>query len=74
MEKRLGYSRIKGRFEDKPLIPFTNDFVEFIYEIAGGKPEKIISICDHVLDAGIAQRKDLLDKNFAQKVVEERNI
>jgi hypothetical protein len=52
IEKRLRYNRVEGRFEDQPLIPFTESFVSFIHEETRGVLEKIIVRCDHVLDAG----------------------
>ena len=74
IESRLRYNRIKGKYEDKPLIPFTDDFVEFIHEETGGLPRKIIVRCGHVLDVGLAERISLLDKEFARKALEERGF
>jgi len=74
IEKRLSFNRIEGKYEDQPLIPFTEDFVDFIYKKIEGVPEKIIVRCDHVLDAGLAENVPLLDKEFAQRVLEERGF
>lgn len=74
IEKRLRYNRIEGRYEDKPLIPFTEDFVDFIYEKTVGAPRDIIVRCGHVLDVGLAERVSLLTKEFAQKALEERGF
>jgi len=74
IESRLRYNRIKGKYGDKPLIPFTDDFVEFIHEKTGGLPRAIIVRCGHVLDVGLAERISLLDKEFARKALEERGF
>ena len=72
IEKRLTFNRIKGKYEDKPLIPFTEDFVKFLYDKANGEPRAIIIRCGQVLDAGLEKGVALLDRNFAQKALEER--
>lgn len=74
IKMRLKYNRIKGKFEDEPLIPFTEDFVDFIYEKTEGEPRAIIVRCGHVLDAGRAERIPLLNKEFAQRLLEERGF
>lgn len=72
VEKRLRFNRIKGKYEQEPLIPFTNDFIEFLYDKTNGEPRAIITRCSHVLDVGLEKGIALLDKNFAQKALEER--
>jgi hypothetical protein len=74
IKERLSYNRIEGKYQDRPLIPFEDDFVDFIHEETQGVLEKIIIRCDHVLDAGLAARIPLIDKNFAQKALKERNF
>lgn len=70
--KRLKYNRIEGRFENQPLIPFTEDFVDYIYRHTNGEPRAVLVRCGHALDAGISERIGLLTKEFAQRVLEER--
>lgn len=70
--KRLRFNRIKGKYQNRPLIPFKEDFVKFIYEITRGEPADIITKCAHVLDAGLEKGVSLLDKNFAKKALRER--
>jgi len=72
IEKRLSYSRAEGRYLDEPLIPFTEDFVAFIFEETQGEPRHVIVRCGHVLDAGLEKRIARLDKEFAQQVLQER--
>jgi len=71
---RLKLNRATGEFEDRPLIPFTEDFVDYIYELTRGEPRKIIVRCGQVLEAGQAERVGSLDKNFAQTILEERGF
>jgi len=72
IEKRLRFNRIEGKYEQEPLIPFTNDFIEFLYDKTNGEPRAIIARCSHVLDVGLEKGVALLDKIFAQKALEER--
>jgi hypothetical protein len=74
IEKRLKYNRIKRRFERDPLIPYTEDFVDFIYESTAGKPGDIIKKCGHVLDLGLKYRIPELNKDFAKKALQERRL
>lgn len=69
--KVLRYNRVIGNFKNDPLIPFTKDFVDYIYEITEGLPSKIKKICAHVLDAGLAERVPKLTKEYTRKVLEE---
>lgn len=72
IEKRLKYNRSDDKFEEQPLIPFTEDFVIYVHEITGGEPRQILVRCGHVIDAGIAEKVTKLDKKFALKVLKER--
>ncbi len=74
IEKVLSYNRITNKFETDPLIPFTKDFVDYIYELTGGLPSAVKVRCAQVLDAGIADRVPLLTREYAQKVLEERGF
>jgi Cdc6-like AAA superfamily ATPase len=74
IQNRLRCNRASGSFDDQPLIPFKDDFVDFIFEETKGVLEKIIVRCDHVLDAGVAERIPLLDRDFAERVLRERGF
>jgi len=74
IEKRLKLNRTTKKFEKDPLIPFTEEFAAFIYQISDGRPETIIDRCDNVLDAGLEKRIALLTKDFAIEVLKERGI
>lgn len=71
---RLKYNRITGEFEETPLKPFTEDFVEYIYELTRGEPRPTIVRCGQVLDAGLDERVPLLNKEFAKSTLEERGF
>jgi len=72
IEKRLSYNRKSGVFEDKPLIPFDETFVDYVLELSRGSPRQIIWSCSQVLDAGIEHRVSLLDRETAQELLKER--
>jgi len=74
IEKRLSLNRVKGVYEKEPLIPFTEDYVDYIYKITGGRPSDIIVRCDHVLDAGLEQRVSKLTAEFAKEVFKEQGF
>jgi len=74
IEKRLSLNRVTGELAPEPLIPFTKDFVDYIYKLTGGRPSDIIVRCDHVLDAGQEARVRRLTGNFAKRVFEKRGF
>jgi hypothetical protein len=74
IEKRLSLNRVKGMYEKEPLIPFTEDYVDYIYKITGGRPSDIIVRCDHVLDVGLERRISKLTAEFAKEVFKERGF
>jgi len=74
IKKVLHYNRVTKKFERDPLIPFTKDFVDYIYEVTGGLPSAVKVRCAQVLDAGLADRVPLLTREYAQKVLEERGF
>lgn len=71
---RLSKNRKTGKTEVEPLIPFSPDFVEYIFKISKGTPSYVIDYCDHVLDAGITRKVKRLDAVFAKKVLKERGF
>jgi len=72
IEKRLRYNRIKGKYQGTPLIPYTEDFVNYLYKQTQGKPRFILERCDHVLDAGLERGVLRLNAKFAADVFRER--
>lgn len=74
IEKRLRLNRAEGKYEEDPLIPFTQDFVDYIFKLTGGKPGDIIDRCEHVLDAGLERKVKRLDPQFAREVLKEKGF
>jgi hypothetical protein len=72
IELKLKYNRVQKRFERDLLIPYTEDFVDFIWKNTGGKPGDIIKKCGHVLDIGLKYRVSKLTKKFAIEALNER--
>jgi len=72
IERRLSLNRVKGKYEKEPLIPFTEDFVDYINKLTAGRPSDIIERCDHVLDMGLERRVPRLTPEFAKEVFQER--
>jgi hypothetical protein len=74
IEKRLRLNRIKERYEKDPLIPFTQDFVDYIFKLTGGRLADIIVRCDYVLDAGLERKVPRLNAEFAREVFKEKGF
>lgn len=74
IERRLSFNRIRGKYENKPLIPYTEDFVDYIFKLTGGAPGDIIKRCDHILDMGLERRVPRLSAEFAKEVFKERGL
>jgi len=74
IERRLSLNRIKGKYEKEPLIPFTEDFVDYVNKLTRGRPSDIIERCDHVLDMGLDRRVPRINVDFAKDVFKERGF
>ena len=74
IEKVLRYNRVNEEFDKNLLIPFTEDFVDYIYDQTAGLPSAIKVRCAQVLDAGLADRVPSLTEKYAQKILEERRF
>jgi len=72
---KLISQRLTGQRTDskpsKPLIPFTDSFVEFIYELSAGVPHFVVSYCHEILRRGIEEGIPLLTKDYAKKALRE---
>ncbi|MEM3675327.1 MAG: hypothetical protein QXG08_07655, partial [Candidatus Methanomethyliaceae archaeon] len=74
IEKRLSLNRVERVYEKDPLIPFTQDFVDYLFKLTGGRPSEIILRCDYVLDAGLERGVRRLTAEFAKEVFKEKGL
>lgn len=66
---RMSEERAGQKKED--IIPFTDDYVDFVYELSQGLPRQIIEICGVVL-AEAAQRKlKSIDADAAKRILSD---
>jgi hypothetical protein len=72
IELRLSRSRTPGGQKNEVLIPYTNDFVRYIFGLTQGNPRHIIERCDRVLIQGLQDMVPQLDEAYAREVL--RNV
>ncbi|MBI4063451.1 MAG: hypothetical protein HY401_04030 [Elusimicrobia bacterium] len=70
IQLRLSEQRT-GPKPSKPLIPFTDSFVAFIYELSAGVPHLVVSYCHEILRKGLEENVPMLTKDYAKKVLRE---
>lgn len=70
IQLRLSEQRTGSR-PSKPLIPFTERFVSFIYKLSAGVPHFIVSYCHEILHNGLEESVPLLTEEYAKKVLRE---
>lgn len=61
----------RDRKPSPPIIPFTEDYVSYVYELSQGLPRRIIEICAIVLDAAEQRGVTEIDRSAAVKILEE---
>lgn len=74
IELRLKQNRTTGTIEKRPLIPFSDDFVGYVFDLTKGKPRDIVRRCDIVLLEGLEQKISLITVAFAKKVYESHGL
>jgi len=74
IELRLCRDRVKGVLLDRPLIPYTEDFVEYIYQLTRGNPRHVVERCDLVLLDGLRDMVPELNKAYARQVLESHGL
>ena len=74
IELRLKQNRTTGMVEKKPLIPFIEDFVNYVFNLTKGRPRDIVRRCDTVLLEGLEQKVTLITVAFAKKVYESHGL
>lgn len=74
IELRLRRDRVRGVVLDRPLIPYTEDFVEYIYRLTRGNPRHIVERCDLVLLDGLRDMVSELTAAYARQVLESHGL
>jgi len=67
IELRLRRNRVTGKYEDRPLIPYDESFVKYVFELSLGNPGEIVKYCDYALEEGLREKAKLLDRSFAER-------
>ena len=67
IELRLRRNRVTGKYEDRPLIPYDESFVEYVSGLSLGNPREIVKYCDYALEEGLKVKAELLDRDFARQ-------
>jgi hypothetical protein len=63
----------KKKLQD-PLIPYDEDFVEYLYSLTKGLPRDIVVRCDYVISEGLKDRVERLTKRYAKEVFVKWNL
>ncbi|HUB08646.1 MAG TPA: hypothetical protein VMB50_16690, partial [Myxococcales bacterium] len=74
IEGYLKTNRVTGKRESDPLIPYDEEFVEYVYKLTQGHPRSIIDRCDYVLVDGLRERIKRITKRYAKDVFERRHL
>jgi hypothetical protein len=73
--QRLIASRMKeartNRTSGDAIIPFTEDYVEYVFHLSQGRPRKIIEICDVVVTEAVRRKLAKIDRIEAKKILQD---
>jgi hypothetical protein len=72
IKKRLSMARISEGPKASPLIPYTSDFVDFIYKQTGGRLDLILLYCEIALEAGLLKQIKEINSEFAKQAIKEK--
>lgn len=75
--KQLVITRMTEQREGKKkedLIPFTTDYVDYVYELSQGLPRRIIEICAVVLTEAASQELKKIDRAAAKRILRDMLI
>ncbi len=56
------------------IIPFTDDYVTYVYELSQGLPRRIIEICGVVIEGAAERQLKSIDRAAAKKILREMLI
>jgi len=73
---KLIETRMKNR--DKTLIPvykpFTEDFIDYIYQMSKGRPSEIVMLCDMIFLEAHAMELDKVDQKGAKAILQKLGL
>lgn len=71
IELRMSVDPLRHRQQPQPpFIPYTEDFIDYIYKVTVGKPRDIVYYCGIVLSEGLRKGIARIDKEFARHILE----
>jgi len=71
IELRMSIDPLRHRRPPQPpFIPYTKDFIDYIYEITVGKPRDVVDYCGIVISEGLRKGIARIDKEFARNILE----
>ena len=71
IELRMSIDPLRQKQQPQPpFIPYTEDFIDYIYEVTVGKPRDIVDYCGIVLAEGLRKGIARIDKEFARHILE----
>ena len=67
IELRMSVDPLRHKQQPQPpFIPYTEEFIDYIYQLTGGNPRKIVAYCGVVLYEGLRKGISRIDKDFAK--------
>jgi type II secretory pathway predicted ATPase ExeA len=69
--RKLIVSRMSDVRSGEKLIPFTEDFVDYVFELTQGLPRKILEICATVLNEAANRGLKKIRKADARKILKD---
>lgn len=71
IELRMSIDPLRHKQKPQPpFIPYTEDFIDYIYEVSVGKPRDIVDYCGIVLSEGLRKGIARIDNEFARHILE----
>jgi hypothetical protein len=70
----LKTSRTEKKKLDNPLIPYDEDFVDYVFALTKGLPRDIVTRCDYVISEGLKDKVTQLTKRYAREVFTRWNL
>lgn len=70
VEAYLKRDRVTGKKMTDALIPYESGFVDYLFDLTGGQPRKVVERCDCMITEGLRDGVKLLTKKYAKEVFE----